>query len=133
MAKKRADRKVLQEKRRAKRRFPFNSETRLSDLVKPECYDDIPDLVDSLRPYLQGEVRSRSVSRLYFDLDKIDGIHKYIYKKLAEFLVKVVAKGGLKTPLSVFFRYLASPEHCNLGISEQSLKALITRAMQEDY
>lgn len=126
----RPDREVLQEKRRAKRRYPFDSETRLCDLVKTNCYEDIRDLVEHLRPYLQGVVGTYSVSRLYFDLEKISGIHKFVYGVLAEFLVKVIAKGGLKKPLSVFFRYLASPDHCNLGVSEQSLKALITRAMK---
>lgn len=130
MAKKRAGHKAWQGKRRAHRRFPFNSETRLSDLVKPKCYEYIRDLVESLRPYLQDVAGTCSVSKLYFDLDKISGTHKVVYKELARFLSAVTQKRGLKVSQSAFFRYLASPDHCNLGISEKSLKALITREMK---
>ena len=38
--------------------------------------------------------------------------------------------GGLKYSQNVFFRYLSCPEHCNLAISENSLKALISEAIQ---
>ena len=49
---------------------------------------------------------------------------------LALFLKKVKNDGGLKYSQNVFFRYLSCPEHCNLAISENSLKALISEAIQ---
>ena len=37
---------------------------------------------------------------------------------------------GLKCTQNVFFRYLSCPEHCNLAISENSLKPLILEAIR---
>ena len=125
-----ADRKVWQEKRRAQRRYPFKPNTRILDLLWPKAYGDLDTLIKQLAPYLQEEVRVTKATRLYFNLERIDGVRKNVYKELAEFLLKVNSKDALKISTSAFFRYLSSPDHCNLGVSEESLKALITRAMK---
>ena len=53
---------------------------------------------------------------------------QFVYDELALFLKKVKDENGLSVTQSVFFRYLSHPDHCNLGISENSLKALILEA-----
>ncbi|MBR6121482.1 MAG: hypothetical protein IKQ05_03710, partial [Prevotella sp.] len=67
---------------------------------------------------------------LFFDLEAVSGQRQYVIDELALFLKKVKDNGGLKYSQNVFFRYLSCPEHCNLAISENSLKALISEAIQ---
>ena len=67
---------------------------------------------------------------LFFDLEAVSGQRQYVIDELALFLKKVKDDGGLKCSQNVFFRYLSSPEHCNLAISENSLKAHILEAIR---
>ena len=131
MKKRRVDRKVLQEKRRQKRQYPFTEHTRLRDFVEKESFADLAEMLSNLRPYLkEGEEELCVLNRLYFDSEKIVGCKEYVYAQLALFLKKAKDAGTLKYLQSVFFRYLSTPEHCNLGITENSLKALISEAMR---
>lgn len=129
--KKRSVARIVQKARNRHRRlFPFNDSTRLIDLVVGECHGDVRKLVDNLRPYLlDGEGGYLGLTRLYFDEEKIQGVRKNAIKAIAEFLIKVKNKNGFSKHQrqSTFFRYLSDPIHCNLGISEKSLKALIAK------
>ena len=58
---------------------------------------------------------------------------QFVYDELAIFLKKVKEENGFLVSQSVFFRYLSHPDHCNLGICENSLKALITEAIRRNY
>ncbi len=124
------DRKVQLAKSREKRLYPFDSTTRLCELVKNVAIGDLDKLLVNLSPYLLDKVVLYHVSRLNFDLDRIRGVQKNVYKMLADFLKNVLAKNGLRVKQEVFFRYLASPDHCNLGILSQSLKAQIRKEMK---
>lgn len=120
-----------QRAQREKRRYPFRSTTKLIELVDKKHYGDIVKLIKQLRPFLQvGERGPFMLTRLYFDLDKLAYQRQFVYDELALFLKKVKDEDGLLVSQAVFFRYLSSPDHCNLEICENSLKALISEAMQ---
>ena len=55
---------------------------------------------------------------------------QFVFDQISIFLINT--QEGLKYKQSVFIRYLSSPEHCNLGISENSLKALILEAKRRN-
>lgn len=118
-------------RKQQKRRYPFNDKTKLIDLVENTNHSRLKKMLERLHPYLlEGEESNIiQLNRLYFDLEKIEGIRKYIVYELASFLKE--AHKGLRFKQSVFFRYLSTPEHCNLGIKESSLKALILGVMRE--
>ena len=131
MNKRSAARVEQQLAKREKRRYPFKSTTKLIELVDKKHYGDIVKLIDRLSPFLLvGERGAFTLTRLYFDLDKLAYQRQFIYDELAIFLKSVKDENGLLVSQSVFFRYLSSPDHCNLGISENSLKALISEAMR---
>lgn len=122
-----------QRAQREKRRYPFKSTTKLIELVDKKHYGDIVKLIERLSPYLlTGERGPFMLTRLYFDLDKLVYQRQFVYDELAIFLKKVKDENGLSVTQSIFFRYLSSPDHCNLGVCENSLKALITEAMRRN-
>lgn len=130
MSKRKIARIVQKARDHQKIMFPYKECTRLIDLVKSNCHGDVRRLVDNLRPYLMdGEGGYLFLTRLYFDEEKIQGVRKNAIKAIAEFLIKVKNKNGFSKHQrqSTFFRYLSDPIHCNLGISEKSLKALIAK------
>ena len=121
----------ISQRQRDKRRYPFTESTKLIELVDKKHYGDVVKLIERLKPYLTDEGKGAFLlTGLFFDLDKINGQRQFIIEELALFLKKVKDDGGLKYSQNVFFRYLSCPEHCNLAISENSLKALISEATQ---
>jgi len=119
------------QRQRDKRRYPFTESTKLIELVDKKHYGDVVKLIERLKPYLTDEAKGAFLlTGLFFDLEKIDGQRQFVIDELALFLKKVKDDGGLKYSQNVFFRYLSCPEHCNLAISENSLKALISEATQ---
>ena len=119
------------QRQREKRRYPFTESTKLIELVEKKHYGDVVKLIERLKPYLTDEAKGAFLlTGLFFDLDKINGQRQFIIDELALFFKKVKNDGGLKYSQNVFFRYLSCPEHCNLAISENSLKALISEATQ---
>ncbi len=121
--------------RQQRRRYPYSEHTRLVELVDARHAGDVMRLVEErFRPYLMaGEEDFIHLERLYFNLEEIAGKRSFIMAELALFLKKMKEEHGLRCRQSVFFRYLSTAEHCNLNISENSLKALILREMQDDY
>lgn len=109
-------------------RYPFNETTRLIEFVDKKHYHCLLRLLKQLRPLLQDDEEENDFKliRLYFDEEKINLKRQFIFDEIARFLVE--AHGGLIKRQSVFIRYLSSPEHCNLGIFEKSLKVLILEA-----
>lgn len=111
-----------------KRRYPFNETTRLIEFVDKKHYNCLLTLVRQLRPLLQDneETNDFKLYRLYFDKELILMKRQFIYDVIANFLID--AHQGLIYKQSVFIRYLSTPEHCNLGVTEKSLKAIILEA-----
>jgi hypothetical protein len=124
----------ISQRQREKRRYPFNESTKLIELVDKKHYGDVVKLTERLKPYLtDGEKGAFSLTALFFDLEAVSGQRQFIINELALFLKKVKDDGGLKCSQNVFFRYLSSPEHCNLAISENTLKAHILEAIRRCF
>jgi hypothetical protein len=122
------------QRQRDRRRYPFNESTKLIELVEKKHYGDVVNLIEHLKPYLIDEGKGPFFfTGLFFDLEKVKGQRQFIIVELAFFLKKLKETNGLKCSQNVFFRYLSSPEHCNLAFSENSLKALITEAIRRCF
>ena len=122
------------QRQRDRRRYPFNESTKFIELVEKKHYGDVVNLIEHLKPYLIDEGKGPFfLTGIFFDLEKVKGQRQFIIVELALFLKKLKEKNGLKCSQNVFFRYLSSPEHCNLAFSENSLKALITEAIRRCF
>ena len=120
--------------RRQRRLYPFTESTKIIDLVDTKHYGDVVKLIERLRPLLKdGETGAFLLTGLFFDLEKVSGQRQFVIDELALFIKKVRDAGGLKYSQSVLIRYFSSPEHCNLEISEKSLKTLILEAIRRYY
>ena len=112
------------------KKYPFSESTKLIELVEKRHYGDVMKLIERLRPYLADEGKGPfELTGLFFDLEAIKGQRQFIIGELALFLKRVKDANGLKFKQNVFFRYLSSPEHCNLSISENTLKARFLEAI----
>ena len=119
------------QRQRDRRRYPFNESTKLIELVDKKHYGDVVNLIELLKPYLIDEGKGPFfLTGLFFDLEKVKGQRQFIIVELALFLKKLKEKNGLKCSQNVFFRYLSSPEHCNLAFSENTLKSHILEAIR---
>ena len=122
------------QRQRDRRRYPFNESTKLIELVDKKHYGDVVNLIELLKPYLIDEGKGPFfLTGLFFDLEKVKGQRQFIIVELALCLKKLKEKNGLKCSQNVFFRYLSSPEHCNLAISWKSLKVLILGAIRRYF
>ena len=122
------------QRQRDRRRYPFNESTKLIELVEKKHYGDVVNLIEHLKPYLIDEGKGPFfLTGLFFDLEKVKGQRQFIIVELALFLKKLKEKNGLKCSQNVFFRYLSSPEHCNLAFSWKSLKVLILEAIRRCF
>ena len=126
---------IAKRKRHKKQRcrYPFNETTKLIELVNHKYYGNLLRLLNKLRPYLlEGEESNYfKLYRLYFNLDLLAAKRQFVFDEIAIFLIEV--HDGLKHKQSMFIRYLSTPEHCNLGIKEESLKSLILEAKRRNY
>ena len=138
MTKGRVGLKVRQARKQKERRYPskfLKESTRLIDLVDQHHHSAVRQLVDNLESFLmEGEYEKGyiSLTRLYFNPNMFKKLTRQsVYDELAKFFYQVKSENGFKCRQSHFFRYLADPAHCNLGVSEKSLKALIAKAKPE--
>ena len=119
------------QRQRDRRRYPFTESTRLIELADKKHYGDVVNLIELLKPYLIDEGKGPFfLTGLFFDLEKVKGQRQFIIVELALFLKKLKETNGLKCSQNVFFRYLSSPEHCNLAFSENTLKSHILEAIR---
>ena len=124
--------KEWQRVQREKRRTPFKTTTKLIELVDKRHYGDIVRLIERLKPYLKdGERGTFMLTGLNFDLKKLPK-KQFVIDELAILLLKLKREDGLTWSQSLFIRYFSSSEHCNLGISEKSLKVLILEAIRRN-
>ena len=129
MKRRRAGRTSQQQ--RDKKRYPFTKSTKIIELVDKKHYGDVVKLAERLKPFMMdGGKGAFMLTGLFFDLEKVSGKRQFIIDELALFLKKVKDADGLKCKQNVFFRYLSCPEHCNLAISENTLKAHVLEAIQ---
>lgn len=129
--------KVRHARKQKKRRYPskfFKKSTRLIDLVDIYHHVAVKQLVNNLKPFLMEGESERgyiSLTRLYFNPDMLYNKRQLVYDELAKFFYQVKGEKGFLCCQSYFFRYLANADHCNLDVSEKSLKALISKAKPE--
>jgi hypothetical protein len=135
MAKRNVGLKVRQARKQKERRYQskfLKESTRLIDLVDQHYHSAVRQLVDNLESFLmEGEYEKGyiSLTRLYFNPNMFKKLTRQsVYDELAKFFYQVKSEKGFKCLQSHFFRYLANDVHCNLGVSEKSLKALIAKA-----
>lgn len=119
------------QQQRDKKRYPFTESTKIIELVDKKHYGDVVKLTERLKPFLMdGGKGAFLLTGLLFDLEKVNGQRQFIIDELALFLKKLKDENGLKCKQNIFFRYLSCPEHCNLEISENSLKPLVLEAIR---
>ena len=122
------------QQQRDKKRYPFTVSTKIIELVDKKHYGDVVKLTERLKPFLlDGGKGAFLLTGLFFDLEKVNGKRQFIIDELALFLNKLKDENGLKCKQSVLIRYFSSSDHCNLEISEKSLKALILEAIRRHY
>ena len=119
---------------RQSKRYPFTESTKIIELVDKKHYGDVVKLTERLKPFLMdGGKGAFLFTGLFFDLEKVNGQRQFIIDELAMFIKKLKDANGLKCKQSVFIRYFSSSEHCNLEISEKSLKVLILEAIRRHF
>lgn len=129
----RATRDEQQRVERENRRTPYNNTTKLIELVDKKHYGDVVRFIERMKPYLKdGGSGFFVLTKLDFDLERISKMRQFVIDELAILLIKLERENGLKYKQSVFIRYFSSPDHCNLGISEKSLKVLILEAKRRN-
>jgi len=120
------------ERERRKRRFPFDNNTRLVDLVKVEAYDRLNFMFRSLRPYLQDPIAARRTPYIAFNHDAMKGHRAEVYRILAKFLF-----GGTDSPLKVSFsafaRFLSDQNHSNFSVLAKPLIIKIYEAKNVQF
>ena len=122
------------QRKQQRRRYPFTESTKIIELVDKKHYGDVVRLTERLKPLLKdGETGAFLLTGLFFDLEKVSGQRQFVIDELALFLKKVKDADGLKCKQSEFIRYFSSSDHCNLDISEKSLKPLILEAIRRYF
>ena len=127
-------RQSQRQRKQLQRRYPFTESTKIIELVDKKHYGDVVRLTERLKPLLKdGETGAFLLTGLFFDLEKVSGQRQFVIDELALFLKKVKDADGLKCKQSEFIRYFSSSDHCNLDISEKSLKPLILEAIRRYF
>ena len=132
MQKKHWTRQRVQNRRQQKRRHPFDDSTTLGDLVRPDRWGRIDELIHSLGDYLmESDTPPRQRTGLFFKPSALKACRrKSFYVFLSHFLQPDT--GGqsiLRVSKTVFYSYLADPVHSNLRVSMQTIKAAVNKAV----
>lgn len=131
MRKKHYTRQRVQQQRKAKRRYPFDENTMICELFRPQYFKRLDELTSQLRPYLSNDVKTlRREKGLFLSAE---GKKKIKRTWLYALIAMTIAPGEqgespLKVAKSIFFRYLSSSDHSNIRLSEPALKASVNKA-----
>ena len=132
MQKKHWTRQRVQNRRQQKRRHPFDDSTTLGDLVRPDRWGRVDELIRSLDDYLmESDTPPRQRTGLFF---KPSALKAYGRTTLYVFLSHFLRPDGdgrsiLRVSKTVFYSYLADPVHSNLRVSMQTIKAAVNKAV----
>ena len=132
MQKKHWTRQRVQTRRQQKRRHPFDDSTTLSDLVRPDRWSRIDELIRSLDDYLtDSDIPPRLRTGLFFKPSALEAYGRTsLYVFLRQFLQPDSdGRSILRVSKTVFYAYLADPAHSNLGVSMQTIKAAVNKAV----
>ena len=135
MRKKHYTRQRVQQLRKAKRRFPFDENTMICELFKLEYFKRLDELTNQLRPYLSNDVKTlRREKGLFLSEEGKKKIKRTWFYALIALTIASGEQGEspLRVAKSIFFRYLSSSEHSNIGLSESALKASVNKVLRKD-
>lgn len=135
MRKKHYTRQRVQQLRKAKRRFPFDENTMICELFKLEYFKRLDELTNQLRPYLSNDVKTlRREKGLFLSAEGMKNVKRtWLYALIAMTIAPGEQRESpLKVSRSIFFRYLSSSEHSNIGLSESALKASVNKVLRKD-
>ena len=125
-------RQRVQSRRQQKRRHPFDDSTTLGDLVRPDRWGHIDELIHSLGDYLmESDIPPRQRTGLFFKPSALEAYGRTtLYVFLRQFLQPDSdGRSILTVSKTVFYSYLADTLHCNLGVSMQTIKAAVNKAV----
>ena len=125
----------MQQLRKAKRRFPFDENTMICELFKPEYFKRLDELTNQLRPYLSNDVKTlRREKGLFLSAEEMKNVKRtWLYALIAMTIAPGEQRESpLKVPRSIFFRYLSSSDHSNIRLSESALKASVNKVLRKD-
>ena len=135
MREKHYTRQRVQQQRKAKRRYPFDENTMMCELFRPQYFKRLDELTDQLRPYLSNDVKTlRREKGLFLSEEGKKKIKRTWFYAL---IAMTIAPGEqqespLKVAKSIFFRYLSSSEHSNITLSEPALKASVNKTLGKE-
>lgn len=135
MREKHYTRQRVQQQRKAKRRYPFDENTMMCELFRPQYFKRLDELTDQLRPYLSNDVKTlRREKGLFLSVEGKKKIKRTWFYAL---IAMTIAPGEqqespLKVAKSIFFRYLSSSEHSNITLSEPALKASVNKTLGKE-
>lgn len=134
MRKKHYTRQRVQQQRKAKRRYPFDENTMMCELFKPEYFKRLDELTDQLHPYLSNDMKTLRREKGLFLSE--EGKKKIKRTWLYALIALTIASGEqgespLRVAKSIFFRYLVSNDHSNISLSESTLKASVNKAFND--
>ena len=134
MRKKHYTRQRVQQQRKAKRRYPFDENTMMCELFKPEYFKRLDELTNQLRPYLSNDMKTLRREKGLFLSE--EGKKKIKRTWLYALIALTIAPGEqgespLRVAKNIFFRYLISNNHSNISLSESTLKASVNKAFSE--
>ena len=135
MRQKHYTRQRVQQLRKAKRRFPFDENTMICELFKPEYFNRLDELTNQLRPYLSNEVKTlRREKGLFLSAEGMKNVKRtWLYALIAMTIAPGEQRESpLKVPRSIFFRYLSTSDHSNIRLSEPALKASVNKVFRKD-
>ena len=135
MRKRHDTRQRVQQLRKAKRRFPFDENTMICELFKLEYFKRLDELTNQLRPYLSNDVKTlRREKGLFLSAEGMKNVKRtWLYALIAMTIAPGEQRESpLKVSRSIFFRYLSSSEHSNIGLSESALKASVNKVLRKD-
>ncbi|MGI6232483.1 MAG: hypothetical protein ACOYJF_06505 [Prevotella sp.] len=125
-------RQRVQSRRQQKRRHPFDDSTTLGDLVRPDRWRRIDELIRSLGDYLtDSDIPPRLRTGLFFKPSALEAYGRtLLYVYLRQFLQPDSdGRSILRVSKTVFYSYLADSAHSNLGVSMQTIKAAVNKAV----
>ena len=134
MRKKHYTRQRVQQLRKAKRRYPFDENTMMCELFRPEYFKRLDELTSQLRPYLSNEVKTLRRERgLFLSAEGMKNVKRtWLYALIAMTIAPgELGESPLKVAKSIFFRYLSTSDHSNIRLSEPALKASVNKVLRK--
>ena len=127
MDKKKCTTKLSRAARHQKRCYPFTPATRLYDLIKAEYHNKLAQWLEIIKDDLKGRgvPNWKTVRRLDFNCDTGTAA-----KLIARLMVMIEREKGLKCKMSVFFRYITSKEHSNIGVNDYYFNLLVNNIIK---